>query len=336
MTETTYRALLVEEGAGEDQASARLAHLTEAELANADGTVWVEVDYSSLNYKDALALAGNRGVARTLPLVAGIDLVGTVLSSEDERWVAGDRVFLNGDGIGETRNGGLAERAYVRGTSLVRLPATRTPLWAATLGTAGFTAALSVLAVRDHGVRPFDGPVLVTGAAGGVGGIAISLLAHAGYEVVASTGRAAQESGYLRSLGAHSVIDREELGLAGRPLQATRWSAVVDSVGSHTLANALAQTAYDGIVTACGLAQGPDLPSTVMPFILRAVTLRGINSVDAPLPLRQRAWDYLEEVFDTNSLSALTTEVDLEHALARAKDFATGQVRGRIAVRVKH
>ncbi|WGD37655.1 MDR family oxidoreductase [Lysinibacter sp. HNR] len=338
MVDKTYRALLVEETYGETDdrpTLARLADLTESDLGSPDGTVWVEVAYSSLNFKDALALAGNRGVARVVPLVAGIDLVGTVITSSDDRWQPGDHVILNGDGIGENQHGGLAERAHVRGQSLVRLPETRSARWAAALGTAGFTAALSVLAVRDHGIRPADGPILVTGAAGGVGSIAISLLAHAGYQVVASSGRAEEEEGYLSKLGAHSIIDRQELGSPGKPLQKMLWAAAIDSVGSHTLANILSQTRYGGIVTACGLAQGGDLPTTVMPFILRAVTLRGINSVDAPAAARERAWNYLTEVFTEESLNSLTREITLDQVLHHAPSFAEGKVRGRLVVRVK-
>ncbi|GAA3583191.1 MDR family oxidoreductase [Klugiella xanthotipulae] len=339
MTKPTYRALYVDKtpGSPEDtpETTTRLAELTAAQLSVHGGDVWVAVDYSSLNYKDALALAGSPGVARTLPLVPGIDLVGTVVESEHGSWVAGDRVILNGAGLGETHHGGLAERALVSGEHLVALPEERSARWAAGLGTAGFTAALSVLAVIDHGVAPDDGPVLVTGAAGGVGSVAIALLRHAGYEVVASTGRVTEQAEYLGRLGATTVIDRSELGAPGdRPLQRARWVAVIDSVGSHTLANALAQTRYDGIVTACGLAQGVDLPATVMPFILRAVTLRGINSVDASLRQRQRAWDYLADAFDEEALGQFIVEIELDEVLSRAGAFANGQVRGRIAVRV--
>lgn len=321
--------------AGADEAEEQAAE-------HAEPAVTIAVEYSGLNFKDGLALAGRPGVVRGSPRIPGIDLVGTVEASDDPRWQPGDRVVLNGDGIGEGRNGGLAERARVRGDALVRLPDGMTPRHAAAIGTAGFTAMLSVLALEDRGVLPSAGTdadgatnVLVTGAAGGVGSVAIAVLARLGYRVTASTGRAAEESDYLRRLGASAIIDRDELSDPGKPLQRQRWHGVVDAVGSHTLANALAQTYYGGTVTACGLAQGPDLPATVMPFILRAVSLIGVNSVDAPLELRERAWKRLATDLDPELLDEMTTEIGLADAVGRASEILDGRVRGRTVVNVR-
>jgi acrylyl-CoA reductase (NADPH) len=302
------------------------------------GAVTVDVEYSSINFKDGLALAGKPGVIRPARLIPGIDLVGTVAASDDARWALGDRVILNGCGIGETHNGGLAERARVDGDWLVALPDGLDARRAAAIGTAGFTAMLAVLALERHhraGVfGPIDGDVLVTGAAGGVGSIAIALLARLGHRVVASTGRA-MEHDYLRSLGAHAIIDRAELQDAGKPLQTQRFAAAIDSVGSHTLANVLAQTTYGGIVATCGLAQGADLPTTVMPFILRAVTLTGINSVLAPHALRVEAWARLATDLDLDLLDSLTSTVPLASAPDVAHRILAGEVRGRTVVDVR-
>jgi acrylyl-CoA reductase (NADPH) len=298
------------------------------------GTVAVDVEWSSLNFKDGLAMKGDKGVARILPLVPGIDLVGTVASPDAAgRFSVGDSVVLNGAGIGETRHGGFAERAFVDAGSLVELPEDITPRRAAAIGTAGFTAMLSVLKL-ERDVSPDDGEVLVTGSAGGVGSIAIALLTRLGYRVVASTGRVEQEP-YLRSLGAAEVIDRASLSSAGRPLQKPRWAGAVDSVGSHTLANVLAQTRWGGTVTACGLAQGSDLPATVLPFILRGVTLVGINSVDAPLDLRQAAWSRLAADLDLDLLDSLTDEVSLAGVIDLGPEIIAGHVRGRAVVDVR-
>ncbi|MGV8885743.1 MAG: MDR family oxidoreductase [Microbacteriaceae bacterium] len=301
------------------------------------GDVLVDVAYSSINFKDGLALTGRPGVIKAPTLIPGIDLVGTVSSSESGMWQPGDQVILNGWGIGETHNGGLSERARVKAEWLVRLPSTLSQQRAAAIGTAGFTAMLGVLALEKHGVLPdAQLPVLVTGASGGVGSIAVALLAGLGHRVTASTGRAAEHD-YLRALGASDIIDRAELGeAAGKPLQSQRWGAVIDSVGSTTLANALAQVGYGAIVAACGLAQGADLPTTVMPFILRSVTLSGINSVMAPTALRQDAWQRLATDLDHALLDSLTTTVGLADATTVAERIMNGTVRGRTVVDVRN
>ncbi len=279
----------------------------------------VDVEYSSVNFKDALALTGKPGVIRSGNLIAGIDLVT-------------DSAVVNGWGIGESQHGGLAERARVDPDWLLPLPSGISPVRAAAIGTAGFTAMLSVLALEKHGV---DGDVLVTGATGGVGSIAVAILSKLGYAVTASTGKA-EEHDYLRSLGATTVIHRSELSEPGKPLQSQRWAGVVDSVGSTTLANALAQTNYGGLVASCGLAQGADLPTTVMPFILRAVTLAGINSVFAPPPLRAEAWARLTTDLDLELLDSITTVVPLAEAQAVAEQIMAGGFRGRAVVDVRH
>ncbi|PJJ65225.1 MDR family oxidoreductase [Compostimonas suwonensis] len=299
------------------------------------GPVRVAVEFSSVNYKDALAIMGRPGVARTWPLIAGIDLVGTVESSSDERWTPGDRVVLNGAGLGESRHGGLAERAHVDGGSLVAIPGELSSERAAAIGTAGFTAMLSVLALERQGVLPGSGEVLVTGAAGGVGSVAIALLAKLGYTVTASTGRVEQQSGYLLGLGAAHILDRHELSEPGKPLQSQRWAGAIDAVGSHTLANVLAQTNYGGTVTACGLAQGADLPASMAPFILRGVTLAGVNSVEASLELRQRAWSRLADDLDPALLDGMTSVIPLEGVFDRAREVLDGSVRGRTVVSLR-
>jgi len=325
-----FRALRVEKPNGDAAITASLVELDDADLM--PGDVTVDVEYSSINFKDGLALSGRPGVIKNYPLVAGIDLVGVVAASENAEWMPGDRVILNGWGIGEKHHGGLAERARVSGDWLVRLPDGLDPKHAAAIGTAGYTSMLAVLALERHGIG--DGDVLVTGAAGGVGSIAIALLAGLGHRVVASTGRL-DETGYLARLGASEVIDRALLGLPGKPLQSQRWAAAVDSVGSHTLANVLAQTNYGGIVASCGLAQGADLPTTVMPFILRAVTLAGINSVQAPRALREEAWGRLARDLDRGLLDSLTMTVPLGDAPGIAKDILAGRIRGRTVVDVR-
>jgi len=321
------RAVVIES----EGAPARLAEIDERTML--EGDVDVDVLASSYNFKDGLAVSGRGRIARTLPLIAGIDLVGRVTSSRAEQWAPGDVVVLTGDGLGETCHGGFATRARVRPDALIRLPDTLTPERAAAIGTAGFTAMLAVLALDDAGVAPGSGDVLVTGAAGGLGSVAIALLAGRGHRVVASTGRAEEERGYLTGLGAAELLDRRQLGeTIGKPLQTQRWAGVVDSVGSTTLANALAQTRYGGTVVACGLAQGADLPATVMPFILRAVTLTGANSVDTPRPLRERAWAALADELDLESLDAMTTTIGLSETLAYADEILAGRVRGRTVV----
>lgn len=300
-----------------------------------EGEVLVDVTCSSVNYKDGLALAGNPGVARIDPLVPGIDVVGTVsaLGPGVHDVAIGDRVVCNGAGLGETRYGGWAEHAVVPSGALVVLPDAVEDSFAAAIGTAGFTAMLSVLAL-ERTVSPDDGPVLVTGASGGVGTVAIALLAARGYRVTASTGRTSNEAS-LRALGAAEVVDRATIAELGRPLQRATWAGAVDSVGGATLANVLASTRWGGAVTACGLVQDSALPTTVMPFILRAVSLLGINSVEAPLPLRQRAWDRLATDLDRALLADVTRTVDLERAVVVGADVVAGRVHGRTVVDVR-
>jgi acrylyl-CoA reductase (NADPH) len=297
-----------------------------------DGDVTIAVAYSTLNYKDGLAITNRSPVVRSWPMVAGIDGAGTVLESQSPRWQAGDEVIVNGFGVGESHKGCLAAKARLKGEWLVRLPAAFSARQAMAIGTAGYTAMLSVLALERHGLQPGAGEVLVTGATGGVGSIAVALLAAAGHQVVAATGKAS-EADYLRSLGAAAVIDRSELAAPGKPLQAERWAAVVDALGSHTLANACAQTRRGGAVAACGLAQGMDFPATVAPFILRGVSVLGIDSVMAPLALREQAWTRLARDLDPGKLDAMTTEITLGQAIEYAPRLMAGQVRGRTVVK---
>lgn len=330
-----FKALLVNKT---DEAGYRctLTELDEAQLPAA-GDVTVRVDYSTINYKDGLAITGKSPVVRSFPLVPGIDFAGTVTASEHPKWKTGDRVVLNGFGVGESHWGGLAQMARVKGDWLVALPTDLSARDAMAIGTAGYTAMLCVQALQRHwdsaGVKPGAGEVLVTGAGGGVGGVAIALLAAMGHTVVASTGRL-DESEYLKNLGAASVIDRAVLSAPGKPMQKERWIGVVDSVGSHTLANACASTRYGGAVAACGLAQGMDFPASVAPFILRGVTLYGIDSVMAPLAKREAAWAQLARDLDREKLAAITTEVTLAEALACGEKILAGQVRGRVVVNV--
>jgi acrylyl-CoA reductase (NADPH) len=310
--------------------------IDEAQLPAA-GDVTVRVAWSTLNYKDGLAITGKSPVVRSFPMVPGIDFAGTVTQSDHPRWKTGDRVLLNGYGVGEGHWGGLAQMARVKGDWLVALPESLSEREAMAIGTAGYTAMLCVQALQRHwsdaGVLPDSGEVLVTGANGGVGSVAISLLAGLGHTVVASTGRL-QETDYLKSLGAARVIDRSELSAPGKPLQKERWIGVVDSVGSHTLANACASTRYGGAVAACGLAQGMDLPANVAPFILRGVTLYGIDSVMAPMPRRVAAWEALATTLDRQQLAAITKEIGLGDAIGAASEILAGQVRGRLVVNV--
>ena len=311
--------------------SAAVVSLDEADLPKGD--VLAQIDYSTLNFKDGLAITNTGPVVRSWPMVAGIDGAGTVLESTHPAWQAGDPFIHNGWGLGENRWGLLAGRARLQGDWLVRLPAALTTRQAMAIGTAGYTAMLCVLALERHGLQPADGEVLVTGATGGVGSVAIALLGKLGYRVVAATGKTSEEA-YLKQLGAGAVIDRAELSAPGKPLQKERWAAVVDAVGSHTLANACAQTRYGGVVAACGLAQGADFPATVLPFILRGVTLAGIDSVMAPLALRQQAWDRLALDLDPAKLEAIVQEVPLERAAEKAAELMAGKVRGRIVVKI--
>ena len=332
---TTFRAWWVEkqtDASGTASQTASLREVTDDDLMAGDTTV--SVAWSSINYKDGLALGGRPGVVRAWPLIPGIDLVGTVESSTSDGWAAGDAVVLNGAGLGESHHGGLAERARVDGTNFVRVPDAIGLQRAAAIGTAGFTAMLSVLALERHGLGPGDGPVLVTGAAGGVGSIAVAVLARLGYEVVASTGRVESQGDYLRSLGASELLDRATLADPGKPLQAQRFAAVVDAVGSSTLVNAIAQLNYGGVATTCGLAQGPDLPATVLPFILRGVSLLGINSVEASLPIRQQAWSRLASDLDLSLLDSMTEVIPLAAAADAAGSILAGEVRGRTVVDV--
>ncbi len=311
--------------------SATLTELGDDRLP--DGDVTVAVEFSTINYKDALALTNRSPVVRRWPMVPGIDGAGTVVSSTHPDWKPGDRWLLNGWGVGETHWGCLAQRARLHGDWLLPVPPAFTTRQAMSLGTAGYTAALCVLAIERHGARPEQGEVLVTGASGGVGSVAIRLLAKRGWTVVASTGKTA-EADYLRELGAAEVVDRQALSEPGKPLQKERWAAVVDSVGSHTLANACAQTRWGGVVAACGLASGMDFPTTVAPFILRGVTLAGIDSVMQPLAARRVAWQRLAEDLDAVSLDRIAREVPLRDAESVARDLLAGAVRGRVVVRV--
>ena len=297
------------------------------------GEVLVQVSHSTLNYKDGLAITGKAPVVRSYPMVPGIDFAGTVLESSDARYRAGDAVILNGWGVGETHWGGLAQKARVKADWLVPLPAGMAPSQAMGIGTAGYTAMLCVMALQQHGITPEQGPVLVTGANGGVGSTAIALLARAGFTVHASTGRL-DETEHLKALGASEVIDRATLNAPGKPLQKERWAGAVDALGSHTLANVCASVKYGGVVAACGLAQGMDFPATVAPFILRGVTLAGIDSVMAPHARRTKAWERLARELPPETLAANTDTIALAEAPAMAAKLLAGQVRGRVVVDV--
>lgn len=324
-----FKGILIEK----DDAGYRatLSDIDEAQLP--EGDVTVNVQYSTLNYKDGLAITGKGPVVRKFPLVPGIDLVGTVESSSHEGIAVGDAVVLNGWGVGEGHWGGLAQKAKLKGEWLVPLPAAFTPKQAMAIGTAGYTAMLCVLALERHGVTPDKGEILVTGANGGVGSVAVALLAKLGYTVVASTGRP-QEADYLKSLGAAEIIDRAQFSAAGRPLAKERWAGAVDTVGSHTLANVCASTRYRGVVTACGLAQGMDFPATVAPFILRGVTLAGVDSVMCPRVDRLEAWARLARDLDVSKLDLITHEIALSDAIPAASDLLDGKIRGRVVVDV--
>jgi acrylyl-CoA reductase (NADPH) len=298
-----------------------------------EGDVTVRVEWSSLNFKDALAVTGRGAIVRKWPLVPGIDLAGSVEQSDSPDWKPGDRVVVNGWGLGENHWGGFAQRARLQSGWLLHLPAAFSTRQAMAIGTAGYTAALCVMALQRHGLAPGDGEVLVTGAAGGVGSVAVALLASLGYQVVASTGRA-QEADYLRGLGAAAIIDRAGLSAPGKPLQTERWAGVVDAVGSHTLVNACAQVRFNGAVAACGLAQGADLPGTVLPFILRGVTLYGINCVFVANALRLRAWELLAQHLDPARLEAMTVETGLSQVVEQSDALLAGRVRGRCVVDV--
>jgi acrylyl-CoA reductase (NADPH) len=323
------RAILINKVDGVQ--SVQLTDVDDAQLP--DAAVTVRVEYSTINYKDGLAISGKSPVVRKFPMVPGIDFAGVVESSKSDAWKAGDRVLLNGWGVGEGHWGGFAQKARVNAEWLQRVPDRFTTLQAMAIGTAGYTASLCVEALVKHGLTPNRGEVLVTGASGGVGSVAIALLAHAGFTVVASTGKA-NEADYLKALGASQVIDRNELSQPGKPMQKERWGAVVDSVGSHTLANACAQTRYRGLVAACGLAQGMDFPASVAPFILRGVSLLGIDSVMAPREVRQPAWDRLARDLDLPALERMTKVIGLAESIDAAQDIVAGKIRGRVVIDV--
>ncbi|MCP9627516.1 oxidoreductase [Rhodopseudomonas palustris] len=325
----TFKAIRIDKA--EKGTTAALTQFDEAELM--DGDVTVAVEWSTVNYKDGLAVTGKSPVVRRFPMIAGIDLAGTVLESSHPSWKAGDKVVCNGWGMGETHLGAYAEKARVKGDWLVRLPDGISARDAMAIGTAGYTAMLSVLALEKHGLTPKDGPVVVTGAAGGVGSVAIALLSKLGYHVIASTGRTSEEA-YLRELGAAEIIDRNELSAPGKPLGKERWAGGIDSVGSTTLANLLAMTKYRGAIAACGLAAGMDLPASVAPFILRGVCLYGIDSVMCPLAERQQAWSRLATDLDRTKLGQMTQEIGLDQVIDTGAKVLAGQVRGRIVVKI--
>ena len=324
-----FKAILIDKQDGAQ--SVRIVDLDDDKLP--DDPVTVRVEYSTINYKDGLAITGKSPVVRKFPMVPGIDLAGLVEATTSELWKPGERVLLNGWGVGEGHWGGLAQKARLKAEWLQRIPDCFSARQAMTIGTAGYTASLCVEALVRQGLTPDQGDVLVTGASGGVGSVAIALLARAGFNVIASSGKASEAS-YLETLGARQVIDRNELAQPGKPLQKERWAGVVDSVGSHTLANACAQTRYRGLVAACGLAQGMDLPASVAPFILRGVSLLGIDSVMAPKLLRERAWDRLSRDLDASALDRISTLVGLEEAMTSAQDIVAGRIRGRVVVDV--
>ncbi len=324
-----FRAVVIEKGeAGQRCAVTRF---DDAQLM--DGDVTVRISHSTLNYKDGLAITGKAPVVRRFPMIPGIDFAGQVEASSNPAFAVGDAVLLNGWGVGETHLGGFAERARVKGDWLVKLPPGLSPAQAMAIGTAGYTAMLCVMALEKHGMQPADGPVVVTGAAGGVGSVAITLLARAGWQVLAVTGRP-EEADYLKGLGASEIIPRAELAGPARPLGKERWAAGIDAAGSHVLANLLAMTKYGGAIAACGLAAGMDLPSSVAPFILRNVALLGVDSVMCPKPRREAAWARLAQELDLAKLAAITTTVPLEGVIELGAKVLAGQVRGRVVVEI--
>jgi len=325
----TFKAIRIDKA--DKGTTAALAQFDEAELM--EGDVTVRVEWSALNYKDGLAVTGKAPVVRRFPMIAGVDLAGTVEQSSHPQWRAGDKVICTGWGMGETHLGAYAEKARVKGDWLVRLPKGMSTREAMAIGTAGFTAMLSVLALEKHGLTPNHGPVVVTGAAGGVGSVATAVLAKLGFHVVASTGRLS-EADYLRGLGAAEVIDRSELSGPAKPLAKERWAGGVDSVGSTTLANVLSMTKYAGAIAACGLAAGMDLPTSVAPFILRGVSLLGIDSVMCPIDMRNTAWSRLASDLDPTKLTEITHEIGLDQVIDHGAKILAGQVRGRIVVKI--
>jgi acrylyl-CoA reductase (NADPH) len=325
----TFKAIVIEKA--ETGTKAALADFDEANLM--DGDVTVRVEYSTLNYKDGLAVTGKAPVVRRFPMIAGIDFAGTVEASTNPAWKPGDKVILNGWGCGETHLGAFGAKARVKGDWLVPLPTSMSTREAMSVGTAGYTAMLAVMALERHGLTPERGPVAVTGAAGGVGSVAVAILSKRGFTVHAVTGRA-QEAGYLKGLGAAEIIARQELAGPPKPLAKERWAGAVDVVGSTTLANLLSMTRYGGAVAACGLAGGMDLPTSVAPFILRGVCLYGIDSVMCPIERRREAWKRLETDLDRQKLAAMTREIGLSDVLKEAPAILAGQVRGRIVVKI--
>ncbi|MBR0703485.1 oxidoreductase [Bradyrhizobium diazoefficiens] len=325
----TFKAIRIDKA--DKGTTAALAQFDEAELM--DGDVTVRVEWSTLNYKDGLALTGKAPVVRRFPMIAGIDFAGTVEASSHPQWKAGDKVVCTGWGMGETHLGAYAEKARVKGDWLVALPQGLSARDAMAIGTAGFTAMLSVLALERHGLSPKSGPVVVTGAAGGVGSVATAVLSKLGYHVIASTGRAA-EADYLKHIGAAEIIDRNELSGAAKPIAKERWAGGVDSVGSTTLANLLSMTKYGGAIAACGLAGGLDLPSSVAPFILRGVCLLGIDSVMCPIEPRKAAWQRLASDLDRAKLTEITHEISLDDVPQWGAKILAGEVRGRIVVKI--
>jgi acrylyl-CoA reductase (NADPH) len=325
----TFKAIVIEKTDG-GQAAA-LTDFDEKDLM--DGDVTVRVEWSTVNYKDGLAITGKAPIVRRFPMIAGVDLAGTVETSSHPTWKAGDKVICNGWGLGETHLGAYAAKARLKGDWLVPLPASFRTRDAMAIGTAGYTAMLAVMALERHGIAPDRGPVIVTGAAGGVGSVAVAILAKLGYQVAASTGRM-QEAGYLKAIGATEIIDRKELSGPAKPLAKERWAGGIDVVGSTTLANVLSMTRQRGAVAACGLAGGMDLPASVAPFILRGVALLGIDSVMCPLALRREAWQRLETDLDRGKLEAMTGEIGLTDVIPTAGRIVDGQVRGRLVVKV--
>jgi len=327
---STFKAIVIDKA--EAGQTVRLADFDDKDLM--EGDVSVRIEYSTVNYKDGLAVTGKAPVVRRFPMIAGVDFAGTVESSSHPGWKAGDKVILNGWGLGETHLGAYAEKARVKGDWLVRLPASMSVRDAMAIGTAGYTAMLAVMALERAGLNPARGQMIVTGAAGGVGSVAVALLAKLGYAVVASTGRP-DEGAYLKGLGAAEIIDRKELAGPPRPLAKERWAGGIDAVGSTTLANVLSMTRYGGAVAACGLAGGMDLPGSVAPFILRGVSLLGIDSVMCPLPLRIAAWRRLETDLDKAKIAAMISEIGLGDVIAAGRRIVEGQVRGRIVVKIR-
>ena len=326
----TFKAIVIDKA--DTGQTVRLTDFDEKDLM--DGDVTVRVEWSTVNYKDGLAITGKAPVVRRFPMIAGVDFAGTVESSTHPKWKPGDQVILNGWGVGETHLGAYAEKARVKGDWLVRRPAGISTRDAMAIGTAGYTAMLAVMALERAGINPSRGPVIVTGAAGGVGSVAVALLAKLGYAVAASTGRP-EEAAYLKGLGASEIINRNELAGPARPLAKERWAGGIDAVGSTTLANVLSMTRYGGAVAACGLAGGMDLPTTVAPFILRGISLTGIDSVMCPLPHREAAWRRLEADLDHKKVMAMASEINLDEVIAAGGRIVDGKVRGRIVVKIR-